>query len=322
MRIRMTVFIAAFVLAGCAHIELQKNIDSLERVQPGDTQEAVFNTLGAPDLKTDINDERFVAFYQTKAGASPTAPVTTALCTPVAFEHGRVVAVGGDLAEVWTREEEEKQRQARIAERQRQRIKMAQAAQQQAEIARQKKIKALEIKVAPVPVADAALNLKLYRQLLDLDPNNSRYRKKVAIYEARLARQEKKQAKSRQERLNRIAREKRRQAWEQGRGQRNNKLRQYTGNGTAEVAVHDISNGSLYVWVKNVSNQIITTHPDHFTLMDSDGNYAKCEVSDNLDSVLEPGNISHGKIKYDGEIEPRELIFQNRESGRISKSFN
>ena len=155
------------------------------------------------------------------------------------------------------------------------------------------------------------------RQLLDLDPENSRYQKKVADYEARLARQDE----MRLVRAVRAAKEKDRKAWEQARETRNKKLREYTGNGSVEMAVHDMGNGSLYVWVKNVSQQIITTHPDHFTLMDSNNNPVRCEISDSLDSVLEPGSISHGKIEYSDEIEPKELIFQNRESGQTSKSF-
>jgi hypothetical protein len=194
---------------------------------------------------------------------------------------------------------------------------MAEASARRAKAARQQKIEALENEVKPVPGGNAALNLKLYRQLLALDPENSRYQKKVAFYEDRLAKQQKAQ----QERAIRSAKAKRRQAWDQAREGRNKQLRQYSGNGIAEMAVHDMGNGSLYVWVKNVSRQIITTHPDHFTLIDSDNNVVKGEISDSLDSVLEPGSISHGKIEYSREIEPKELIFQNRESGRISKSF-
>ena len=317
MRIGVVVFIAAFMLTACVHLDLNKTINALKRIQPGDSQEVVFENLGPPDLRHDISDQRFVAFYQTKAGNLSGETVTAELCTPIAFENGQVVAVGGNLAERWTREEEERIRQAAVAETERQQAEMAEAAAQRAKAARQEKIEALENEVRPVPGGNAVLNLKLYRQLLALDPENSRYQKKVAFYEDRLAKQQKAQ----QERAIRSAKAKRRQAWDQAREGRNKQLRQYSGNGIAEMAVHDMGNGSLYVWVKNVSRQIITTHPDHFTLIDSDNNVVRSEISDSLDSVLEPGSISHGKIEYSREIEPKELIFQNRESGRISKSF-
>ena len=317
MRIGVVVFIAAFMLTACVHLDLNKTINALKRIKPGDSQEVVFENLGPPDLRHDISDQRFVAFYQTKAGNLSGETVTAELCTPIAFENGQVVAVGGNLAERWTREEEERIRQAAVAETERQQAEMAEAAAQRAKAARQEKIEALENEVRPVPGGNAVLNLKLYRQLLALDPENSRYQKKVAFYEDRLAKQQKAQ----QERAIRSAKAKRRQAWDQAREGRNKQLRQYSGNGIAEMAVHDMGNGSLYVWVKNVSRQIITTHPDHFTLIDSDNNVVRSEISDSLDSVLEPGSISHGKIEYSREIEPKELIFQNRESGRISKSF-
>ena len=163
----------------------------------------------------------------------------------------------------------------------------------------------------------AALNLKLYRQLLALDPDQPRYRKKVEFYENRLAQQKK----ARQARSVRKAKEKQRQAWEQARETRNHMLRQYTGNQTAEMAVHDMGKGTLYVWVKNVSEQIITTHPDHFILMDKDNDRVRCDISSSLDSVLEPGSISHGKIQFDAKILPKELVFQNQITGRISKSL-
>ncbi|MDX2455707.1 DUF3192 domain-containing protein [Desulfosarcina sp.] len=317
MRIGVVVFIAAFMLTACVHLDFNKTINALKRIQPGDSQEVVFENLGPPDLRQDISDQRFVAFYQTQAGNLSGETVTAELCTPIAIENGQVVAVGGDYAERWTREEEERIRQAAVAETEQQQTEMAEAAAQRAKAAHQEKIEALENEVRPVPGGNAVLNLKLYRQLLALDPENSRYQKKVAFYEDRLAKQQKAQ----QERAIRSAKAKRRQAWDQAREGRNKQLRQYSGNGIAEMAVHDMGNGSLYVWVKNVSRQIITTHPDHFTLMDSENNVVKGEISDSLDSVLEPGSISHGKIEYSREIEPKELIFQNRESGRISKSF-
>ncbi len=317
MRIGAIIFTATFMLAACVHLDINKNTNALKRIQTGDTQALVFETIGPPDLRNDITDQRFVAFYQTKAGDSPGTPVTKGLCTPIAFENGRVVAIGDDLTDRWTREEKERLHKAEIADRERQQAEMAEAARKQAERAHQEKIEALEKEVKPVPVSNAALNLKLYRQLLDLEPDNSRYQKKVSVYEERLARQKK----ARHKRALRKTKQKRREAWEKARETRNIKLRQYTGNGIAEMAVHDMGDGTLYVWVKNVSNQIITTHPDHFTLMDSKKKMARCEISESLDSVLEPGGISHGKIEYNREMEPMELIFQNGESGRISKSF-
>lgn len=318
MRIGAIVFIAIFAMVGCAHLDINRNADALSQIQLGDTQEEVFKLLGTPDLKHEIGDQRVVAFYQTKSKSSADAVLTTDLCTPVAFENGKVVTVGEDPTQAWTREAEERQKQAEVADRQRQQIESARAARRRVEAERQEKIDALEDEVRPVPASNAALNLKLYRQLLELAPHNQRYQKKVAFYEERLAQQEK----AREQRALRLKKVRQREAWENGRESRNVKLRQYSGNGTAEMAVHDMGNGSLYVWIKNVSRQIITTHPDYFTLIDRDDNKIRCRISDSLDSVLEPGSISHGRIEYDRIVIPKALIFENRESGRISKTFD
>ena len=317
MRVGAIILMTAFLLAGCVHMTVNRNINALKQIQLGDTPETVFETMGSPDLRNDIADNRFVVYYQTKAGKMGQGPVTPELCTAVAFENNRVVSISDDPAEVWTQEEDARVRSAEMLERRQRQAKMESASRQKAEEERQRKIAELERKVKPVPASNAALNLDLYRQLLTLDPNNSRYQKKVAFYEERFTRQQKKS----REQAARATEEKQRQAWEEGRNERNKRMRQYTGNGIAEMAVHDMGPGSMYVWVKNVSQQIITTHPDHFTLLDRDHNLVQCTISASLDSVLEPGSISHGKIEYNPEIYPGELIFRNREAGKISKSF-
>ncbi|MGA6926630.1 MAG: DUF3192 domain-containing protein, partial [Desulfosarcina sp.] len=196
MRLEVIVFIAATMLAGCMHLNTQKNMAALDRVRVGDSQESVFQIVGMPDLRHDITDRRWVAFYQTqpvqtRTGKASDAPLTTAWCTPVSFENGRVVSVGEDLTESWTRDENERLRQAKILDQRRQQTALAETARQRAAAERRKKIERLENEVGPVPASNAALNLKLYRELLDLDPDNSRYQNKVALYEERLAVQDK-----------------------------------------------------------------------------------------------------------------------------------
>jgi hypothetical protein len=317
MRNGVAVLIATLVIVGCAHMDIDRKGKALAHIKPGDTQAHVFKTVGPPDIRHDVDDRRFVAYYQTQLNDKTGQPVTTDLCTAVSFENGKVVVVGEDLTERWAREEEARKRSDRIAARVKRQEEASEAARRQARIERQEKIKALEDEVRPVPASNAALNLKLYRQLLALDPNNPRYLKKVDLYQKRLSQQQK----SRKEQAARAAKRRELEAWEKAREKRNVKLRQYSGNGIAEMAIHDMGNGSLYVWVKNVSFQIITTHPDHFTLIDKDNRKVKCKVSESLDSVLEPGSISHGRIEYNPAIIPRELIFENNESGRVAKSF-
>ena len=316
-RVWAMAFIAMLMLAGCAHLDVDRKADALTHIQPGDTQEDLVNIVGEPDIRHDIDEGRAMLFFQTKPKASQDDYITTDLCTPVALENGKVVAVGEDLTPTWSREKEARSRNEQALAQKRKNAQQAELARKKAEEQRKQKIAELEKKVKPVPASNAELNLQLYKQLLELDPLNERYRKRVSIYEERLAQQTQKQ-KARQLQQEK---ERRRAAWENGRESRNEKLRQYSGNGTAEMAVHDMGSGSLYVWVKNISNQIITTHPDHFTLVDEDGHRIPCKINDHLDSVLEPGGISHGRIEYDESVYPKTLIFENREAGRIAKNF-
>ncbi len=54
------------------------------------------------------------------------------------------------------------------------------------------KIRSLEEKVRKIPVSKSSQNLEIYRQLLDLDPQNSKYKKKVTFYKARVEEQKRK----------------------------------------------------------------------------------------------------------------------------------
>lgn len=312
------VFLSLTVLAtGCAQMKIDQTIDGLTRIETGQSSEQVVRLLGPPAMKEQISDRRYVGFYQIRRGPSSDSAVPVSLCSAVAFEDNRVAGIGLDLYHRWVREEKERRRHRDVEETRRRKERMSQLRHQQKRAEKRKKIAELEQKVGPVPASNAALNLKLYRQLLSLAPGNTRYRKKVACYEDRLTRQQKAQ----QARAEQRAGERYRQRWERNREARNEILRHYSGNGTAEMAVYDMGNSSLYVWVKNVSDQMITTHPDYFQLIDRNDALISCVIGNSLDSVLEPGSLSHGKIDYQSGCIPKELIFENRESGRISKFF-
>ena len=56
----------------------------------------------------------------------------------------------------------------------------------------------LEKKAKSIPVSRVLDNLNIYKQLLTLEPNNAKYKKKVAFYEAKLEANERKQEKKEQ----------------------------------------------------------------------------------------------------------------------------
>jgi len=61
-----------------------------------------------------------------------------------------------------------------------------QALKEQDPQAYQQRIDDLEARVAKVPASDAAENLRLYKELQKLDPENARYSEKVALYEGKV----------------------------------------------------------------------------------------------------------------------------------------
>ena len=317
MRIAMIAVIAALLVSGCVHTDVKKNIEAINNIQPGDAQQQVLEKLGPPAIEKSIDERRTVVYYRTKSDGGNDAEVTEALCTAVAFEDGKVVSVGDDPTARWQKEAKEANRLAEIAEQKRLEAEKAEAAWRKADGERKAKIAELEKKVRPVPASNAKLNLKLYRELLALDPSNTRYQKKVAHYEARLEAQ--KTARAEKARID--AEKKEREAWEKARDARNKRLRQYSGNGIAEMAVHDMGGGALYVWIKNVGKQVITTHPDYLTLLDMNGKTVSCQISDSFDSVLEPGSIAHGKIDFEKSVVPGRLVLNLNDGQRIEKSF-
>ena len=73
MRIGAIVFIATLLLTGCAHLDISRKARAVSQIEPGELQADVFSKLGPPDLRHDITEKRFVAFYQTKPTISSTS---------------------------------------------------------------------------------------------------------------------------------------------------------------------------------------------------------------------------------------------------------
>ena len=60
MRIGAIFMLTAFLLTGCVHMKNNQNVNMLERIQKGDSQEAVLEIMGPPDLRKDIGDNRTI----------------------------------------------------------------------------------------------------------------------------------------------------------------------------------------------------------------------------------------------------------------------
>lgn len=315
--VSLLLFSIIFLLMSCAQMEIADNKNALPTIKTGDSEAQVLDAAGRPDLRYDFSPGKFVYYYQTENDRTDNAYLDKKSLTAISFENGYVSMVGTDLMDKWKADALEKERQIKEAERKRlAAIKLAEE-KERAEAERLSKIEALEKKVKPIPASNAALNLMLYQKLLALDPENPRYQKKVEHYQERL----KAQKQIEEKRAKRVAYAKSQKGKDELRQKRNMTLRKYTGNENAKIAVHDMGSGWLYIWLKNTGKQTITSHPDYFTLLDRKKRPIQCSFEKNLEAVLEPGDIAHGKIKLEKDAHPKELIFENNEAGKIKKAF-
>jgi hypothetical protein len=67
MRIGVVVFIAAFMLTACVHLDVNKTINALKKIQPGDSQEVVFESLGPPGSSTGYQRPAFCGLLSDKS---------------------------------------------------------------------------------------------------------------------------------------------------------------------------------------------------------------------------------------------------------------
>ena len=285
------------LLTGCAGTSQKGS----EQISPGMAPDAVTRHLGQPARREQFAPDRFVYFYE----AGPYAD------RPVCFDKHRVVHVGRELLEAW--------REARMAlalggkegealsQGAKDRVKATLAAERKARIA------ALERKVKPLPMSATASNLSIYRELLTLDPENKRYRRKVAFYQERH-----REEKTAQQEAARLAAQRR---LEEERQYRNRQLRVYEGNDTVQMAVHELDGGALYIWLKNLSDQPLSVSAGHYRVVDGAGVEIGLRVGEELQGKLAAGGIAYGRLTYADGGKPHLLVFDHPAAGTIEKRF-
>ena len=210
---RTVMGIMALLLTACA-----ASSPSPETVvHPGMRPGAVTALLGEPARRELFAPDRYVYFYAS-------GPYQD---RPLCFDKHRLVHVGPELLTSWRQERltlatgngSTGGSTDALSAKARARVKATLKAERDARIAE------LERQVRPLPLSATSKNLKLYRELLSLDPNNVRYQRKVAFYKARF--------KVEQAQIDRVA--KKRQ--ETARKRRNKELRVYEGNDQIQIAI-------------------------------------------------------------------------------------
>jgi hypothetical protein len=290
---RTVMGIMALLLTACA-----ASSPSPETVvHPGMRPGAVTALLGEPARRELFAPDRYVYFYTS-------GPYQE---RPLCFDKHRLVHVGPELLASWREERlalaTGDESTSDLSSRAKARVKATLKAERDARIAE------LERQVRPLPQSATRENLRLYRELLSLDPNNGRYQRKVAFYRERFE--------AEQAQIKRSAKKRH----EAARHRRNKELRVYEGNDQIQIAIHELGGGELYLWVKNVSNAPLLLVASYYRLLDADDRPIALDVGSELQGMVPAAGIAYGKLLYDAETKPSRLVLEHPKAGAIEKWF-
>ncbi len=293
--------IALILLQGCVSGKNLLAAKKLERLTAGMTEERVVDIVGPPDKRFDLDEERFVLYYRTRQ-SSKNSENREKDFTAVSFEEGRVITIGQDLSDLWEPKPVEKKQVP---------PDKLKAAQHKA------RIQALEAMVRPVPVSDAEKNLRLYRELLRLEPDNQRYQQKVNFYQERLDAQMKSEPTT-FEKKDTDASEKKvseNKPLPEERSQSKNSLKKTT----VEIEVVNIGNKTYFIWIKNFGEAPLSVASNMLAIMDSNKKVMPINLSSELTTDIAPGDTATGEIVCHGDGDPAVLIFTHEATGSMVK---
>jgi hypothetical protein len=174
MNVHLTIPVLFLVvtLSGCAPSATKSTPvpDAATVIRVGMTEDAVLDRLGEPQLVDPYQVGKYIFFYPLTETAD--CINDRASCIPVVFEEGRVISVG---------------RRGVSAPR---RAPPPAPKPRPVDAETRREIERLERQVHQIPASKTMDNLRIYRYLLKLDPNNVKYQQKVARYEAQYRREE------------------------------------------------------------------------------------------------------------------------------------
>lgn len=290
----LLLMIAALLISGCAGTAATQR----GPITPGMAPEEVTAQLGEPSRREQFAPDRYIYFYDQGNYRD----------RPVCFDKHRVVHIGQELLDTWR---QERLTLASSGDTLSPNAKKQALATRNSE--RETRIAELEQAVKPLPVSATGENLKIYRELLSLAPDNERYQRKVAFYSER---SQKEQAAK-----HRAAKEAAKRQQETARKRRNEALRVYEGNDNFEMAVHELDDGEIYVWVKNLTAGELLLVASQYRLLDADEKPIAHRVGAELQGPLASGGIAYGKLILDPKTRPSRLILAHPKAGTIEKWF-
>jgi len=284
MKTRYTfIILATIFFSGCLQstLNLPPDKDKIEQIEAGTLENSVRIIAGKPDRI--VKSKYGYRTYYYREGISSDCKKDLETCIPIVIDRGRVAAVGQQWAKAWEQQRHKKAAGVpRIVEQE----------TPQAKIAR------LEKQVKAIPMSRTVDNLNIHRYLLQLDPDNKRYQKKVAFYEKRFA-LEKAQKKATQKQLTATRR------WQNAR------LQKFAGTPPAEMAIKILENGKFHVWLKNSGSKAFRVEAGQFYLACQKGKRHPIYRSKDFGKYLPPGKVIEGRVTFATSCEPAEFIYIN-----------
>ncbi len=294
----VTIFITLF-LSGCLQsiLNLPPGKEKLEKIEAGTLESSVRIIAGKPDRILKSKKGYRTYYYREKLSSDCHKDLQT--CTPIVIENGKVVAVGRQWAKAWTHTRKRKTTSGGGRN-------IKSAGSDPAAI--RQKIAKLEKQVKTIPTSRTVDNRDIYRYLLKLDPDNVRYKRKVAFYETRFEK----------EKAERVAAKKRlatTRKWQNAR------LKEFKGTPPAQMAVRILGNGKFHIWLKNTSDKPFRVEAAQFFLSCKKGKHYKIFSCKDFGRDLEPGAIIEGRVIFNVTCTPREIIYDNPGVAAVSRSI-
>jgi hypothetical protein len=276
-------------------------------IRVGMTEEAVLERLGEPVLVDPYQVGKYIFYYPKTADADCISDQSS--CTPVIFRESRVIGIGREgISRTTTYPSPTATRRNFSPSDTEPRRKIDTGPRREIDAETRREIERLERQVRQIPASRTMDNLRIYRYLHKLDPDNPRYREKVARYEAQYQREEDQREALRRER-------------EERRQRQNAVLRKFEGNDRIRIAIENLGNGRFYVWLQYQGDEPIEIAPENFSLTCKNGRHYACYRCRDLALRLAPGGGAEGRISFDTYAEPDELVFSHPATGTIRRLF-
>ncbi|MEA3446537.1 MAG: hypothetical protein U9R19_17615 [Bacteroidota bacterium] len=305
------IFVSFFIITGCASSKLQfAGVKSgIEKVEVGMLKSSVQILVGEPD-KIIQHKDYTVFYYENNFTSNCEKDLNS--CMPIVFVNDRVVVIGHQWMQTWEKQlvdSKNKQKDDSL----KQNGKHTQSATVQPKKESEKEdikaeIERLEKIVRPIPISNTFDNLRIYRYLLKLDPDNQKYKHKVAFYEQRFA----------LEKTNRLENIKKQKKL---RKMQNEQLNEFKGNKNVQMKLLILGDLKFYVWIKNIGTATLLIDPKDFFLVCKNNRRYPVYRSKGFNLDLKPQEITEGEIAFAVYCAPKELIYTSPKAGKISQIF-